>query len=162
MTNVVWTCEPFADLSPARLYAILQARQAVFVLEQRCLYQDLDEADPDCSHLCAWSSSEDGSLLAYSRIVPPGVKYDDPSIGRVLTTASARGTGLGRALVARAVATCETQFPGQDIRIGAQDYLRAFYAAFGFEPVGEIYDEDGIPHIEMVRAATTAPKSSTS
>jgi ElaA protein len=95
---------------------------------------------------------EDGAIVAYCRLVPPGVKYPEPSIGRVITSKVSRGTGLGRTLMARAVERAEALWPGQPIRIGAQQYLERFYGDFGFVCVSEPYDEDGIMHIEMLRA----------
>jgi ElaA protein len=94
-----------------------------------------------------------GPLVAYCRIVPPGVKFPEPSIGRVLTTAGARRTGAGRELMREAVARIAALWPGKPIRIGAQRYLERFYGDFGFVKASEPYDEDGIVHIEMVRSA---------
>ena len=146
-----WRCCPFDELSVRELQRIHSARQQVFVIEQRCAYLDADEVDEPSWHLAAWRDGE-RQPLAYARIVAPGVKYAEPSIGRVITTAGARGTGLGRELVRRAVEQAEAIFPGRGIRISAQAHLARFYGAFGFVPVGEEYLEDGIPHIEMLRA----------
>ncbi len=134
------------------LQRIHMARQQVFVVEQDCVYLDADEADEVCWHLAAWREGA-AELLAYARIVPPGVKYAETSIGRVITSAAARGSGLGRELVRRAVAQAEAIFPGQGIRISAQAHLARFYAGYGFVTVGNEYLEDGIPHIEMHRPA---------
>ncbi len=151
MSDVNHTLDTFAALSPLRLYRIVQGRLEVFVVEQDCVYQDLDDVDLVCEHLAVWMGEPDGVLLAYCRFVPPGVKYTEPSIGRVITPAAGRGAGHGRALVAEAVRLCDERWPGAGIRISAQAYLIRFYRGFGFEEVGEIYLEDNIDHIEMVR-----------
>jgi ElaA protein len=145
-----WRLAAFDELKPGELHEIYQARVAVFVVEQKCPFQDLDGADPKCMHLLG--HGPDGTLLAYCRLVPPGVKYPEPSIGRVLTTKAGRGNGAGRELMREAVARAEGLWPGQALRIGAQRYLDRFYGEFGFTQVSEPYDEDGIVHIEMLRA----------
>ncbi|KNZ32818.1 MAG: hypothetical protein AD742_09750 [Methylibium sp. NZG] len=146
-----WRWCRFDELSVQELNNIFMARQHVFSLEQQCVYLDADGVDEHSQHLAAWSP---GSRvpLAYARVVAPGLKYTEPSIGRVITTELARGTGLGRELVRRAVAHCQQSHPGLGIRISAQSRLEAFYAGFGFAIVGERYLEDGIPHTEMVLA----------
>ena len=153
-TEVRWRCCAFDALGVAELDAIYRARQQVFVIEQGCAYLDADGADPQCWHLAAWSAAL-AEPLAYARIVAPGVKYPEVSIGRVITSSAARGTGLGRELVRRAVADAEALFPGTGIRISAQAHLQRFYGAFGFLAVGDEYMEDGIPHIEMLRPPAT-------
>lgn len=145
-----WRWCRFDELSVFELQAIYRARQTVFSLEQACAYLDADGFDETSYHLAAWSS--DRSMpQAYARVVHPGQKYTEPSIGRVITISAARGTGLGRELVRRALAHCHEAFPGQGIRISAQTRLEAFYAGFGFEATGAPYLEDGIPHTEMLR-----------
>ncbi len=147
---LAWRWCRFDELDVFELDAIYRARQLVFAIEQQCAYLDADGVDVHSFHLAAWSG--DRSLpLAYARVVEPGRKYAEPSIGRVITTGAARGTGLGRELVRRAIARCEQAFPGQGIRISAQTRLERFYADAGFEPVGPPYLEDGIPHTEMLR-----------
>lgn len=141
------------DLSTREMYTIIQAREAVFVVEQACAYQEVDGLDLDSWHL---SVLKDGELAAYARVVEPGLKYKEPSIGRVLTLAKFRSLKIGYALVAEAIRFTETHYPGAGIRIGAQAHLQKFYGSLGFEPVGEIYDEDGIAHIDMVKAAVIA------
>jgi ElaA protein len=144
-----WRVERYEELSLDRLYAILAARAAVFVVEQDCPYQDLDGLD-DCGlHVSAWSGD---IVLAYARVLPPGKRFAEPSIGRVLTARAARGTGLGRELMRRSIDTATREFPRRALRISAQQYLERFYTDFGFETVSEPYPEDGIPHVEMVRA----------
>jgi len=147
-----WRCCAFEALSVHELQAIYMARQQVFVIEQACPYQDADGCDDRCWHLAAWTAAQ-REPLAYARIVAPGVKYAEPSIGRVLTTAAGRGSGLGRELMRRAIVHARATFPGQGIRISAQSRLEGFYAGLGFVIVGERYLEDGIPHTEMLLAA---------
>ena len=156
----IWRGSRFEALRVHELDAIYRARQQVFVVEQQCAYLDADGADSASFHLAAWASASASSapasapqVLAYARIVPPGLKYAEASIGRVLTLAAVRGTGLGHELVRRAVAHTGHAFPGHAIRISAQAHLQAFYRAAGFVSVGATYLEDGIAHIEMLRAA---------
>lgn len=153
--RIRWRCCRFEELGVQELERIYRARQQVFNIEQDCVYLDVDGVDPQCLHLAAWSEAHDPPL-AYARIVAPGVKYAEPSIGRVITTMPARGTGLGRELVRRAVEQAVAHHPGQGIRISAQAHLARFYGAFGFATVGDEYMEDGIPHIEMLRPAAPA------
>lgn len=138
--------EALSSLELARLY---RARQMVFAIEQNSLYLDADEADEQSFHIAAWWPGH-ALPLACARLVDPGVKYAEPSMGRVVTTAAGRGTGLGRELVARVLRLSAERFPGQGNRISAQSYLRRFYGSFGYEAVGDEYMEDGIPHIQMV------------
>ncbi|MGI8508371.1 MAG: GNAT family N-acetyltransferase [Gemmatimonadaceae bacterium] len=149
MSQPEWRCAFFDELSASELYDILRARSAVFVVEQTCPFQDCDNVDRVAHHL--WTR-RDGEIAAYLRIVPPGALYLEPSLGRVITAANARGTGLGRALMHEGIRRAEDLYGAQPIRIGAQRYLLRFYGDLGFEPTGFDYDEDGIPHSEMVRA----------
>jgi ElaA protein len=153
MDRIEWRWCSLEDLSARALYTLLAARSAVFVVEQNCPYEDLDGADLDAEHLIAWSGAE---VAACARVLAPGAKYAEPSIGRVLTTKPFRTSGLGRELMARAVVRCEERYPGAPIRIGAQAYLERFYNSFGFVKASEVYLEDGIPHIEMLRASSGA------
>jgi ElaA protein len=162
---VNWRLAHFDDLSPREVHDIYRARIEVFVLEQNCPFQDVDGADPQCWHLMGSSIKGSATLLAgankvadpfielvaYSRLVPAGVKFAEPSIGRVLTTAAARGTGAGRKLMAESLVHAAKLWPGQAIRIGAQARLEKFYNEFGFAKASDVYIEDGIPHIEMIR-----------
>ncbi len=155
--GVIWQWSRFADLSPHALYAALRARSEVFVVEQRCAFLDLDDADQEAWHLLGWAAREGvRPMAAYLRLVPPGGKYVEPSIGRVLTTAAFRRTGVGRALIEEGVRKSAEMHPAQGIRIGAQRYLERFYADFGFAPSSAPYIEDGIAHIEMLRPADGA------
>ena len=152
---VSWTCKAFNDLSNVELYQIMAARSAIFVVEQNCVYQDADFADFDCYHLAAWLPGNDANqtLSAYVRLLPPGLKFAEASIGRVLTSQIARRQKLGAILMTRAVAECQALFGHAPIRISAQHYLEQFYRRMGFVTVSDVYDEDGIPHIEMLRPA---------
>lgn len=150
--DIEWRVCRFGELSPVELARIYRARQQVFSIEQQCIYLDADEADESSYHLAAWSAAHTVPL-AYARLVGPGVKYAEPSMGRVITTAPARGLGLGRELVRRVVAHCALVHPGEAIRISAQERLARFYADFGFVVIGEPYPEDGLPHLEMLRPA---------
>jgi ElaA protein len=152
MDEITWRWCAFDELSVFELQAINTARQAVFSIEQQCIYLDADGFDERSFHLAAWAAGE-RLPLAYARVVHPGLKYAEPSIGRVITTGAARGTGLGRELVRRAIARCQEAFPQQGIRISAQTRLERFYAEIGFKPAGEPYMEDGIPHTEMLLGA---------
>ncbi|MCK7597071.1 GNAT family N-acetyltransferase [Microbulbifer sp. CAU 1566] len=142
----------FDQLTPSELYEILRARQEVFAVEQESIYQDVDGKDQHAWHLACWNSESDSpALLAYLRLIVPGKKYAEPSIGRVLTRKSVRGTGTGRELMRLGIEYTLREFPQAPIRISAQLYLKRFYEEFGFAQASETYDEDGIPHIEMLR-----------
>jgi ElaA protein len=148
---ITWQWSSFADLTAAQLYAMLALRQQVFVLEQTCLYPDIDGLDPAAHHLLGWRDVDGKpALAAHLRCLAPGAKYTEMSIGRVVTSPAARGTGLGRELVAQGIALAQRLHPGHAIRIGAQAHLEAFYASFGFVTVSAPYDEDGIQHIDMI------------
>jgi ElaA protein len=144
-----WQCLRFDALSVHDLYDALALRAEVFVVEQACVFQDPDGVDRASGHLLGRDAG--GVLQAYLRIVDPGVKYPEPSLGRVITSAASRGSGLGHRLVDEGVARCEAAWPGRAIRIGAQARLEGFYAGHGFVRSGADYIEDGIPHCEMLR-----------
>ena len=137
----------FAALTPAELYAILRLRNEVFVVEQNCVFQDADNKDIYCHHLMLFENKQ---LVAYARLVPPGISYREMSVGRVVTARDARNKGAGKKLMSLAVEYCRKIFGDGPIRIGAQYYLEKFYTDIGFTRTGDIYDEDGIEHIEML------------
>jgi len=143
-----WTTKKFDNLTPHELYSIMQLRNEVFVLEQNCIYQDADGKDLHAWHCMGWN--EYGQLMAYTRLLPEGVSYDVPSIGRVVTHADVRSLGAGKELMNRSVKICYELFGKQPIKIGAQLYLKKFYESFGFEQTSKVYLEDGIEHIEMI------------
>jgi ElaA protein len=149
-STVVWQLARFQDFSAAQLYAIFAAREAVFVVEQHCPYQELDGLDLEAHHLVGWVGDQ---VAAYLRILGPGSRFAEPSIGRVLTALDFRRQELGREAMMRAIDYMQTAYPGRDICISAQTYLENFYGSFGFRTVSEPYLEDDIPHIEMLRSA---------
>jgi len=148
-SEVTWKQSDLTSLSASGLYRLLRERVAVFVVEQDCPYQDLDGLDDRAIHL--WAEAPDDAILAYARVLPPGVSFAEASIGRVLTTSAGRAKGLGRDLMVRALAVCTSRYPDSGIRISAQEYLLGFYQSLGFETVKGPYLEDGIPHLEMLR-----------
>jgi len=148
----VWRFAPFDALTVRELQYIYMARQAVFSVEQQCAFMDADGLDERAYHLAAWSPLQ-REPLAYARLLEPGAKYAEPSIGRVITTAAARGRGLGRETMVRALAHAAEMWPGSTIRISAQSRLEDFYASVGFVIAGPRHLEDGIDHTEMVRSA---------
>jgi len=141
-----WHFAHFDDLTPRQVHDMYRLRAAVFIVEQDCVFQDVDGADPPSWHLLGYAGDE---LVVYCRLLPAGVKFDEPSIGRVITSPSVRGTGMGRVLMAEAMKRAAGLWPGEPIRIGAQAHLERFYNGFGFTKSSEPYDEDGILHIEM-------------
>ena len=154
MENIIWTCKHFKDLSNEELYEIFRLRLSVFVVEQNCPYQDADGKDLKCFHLMGHlpltPSKGGGQLIAYARILPQNVSYKEPSIGRVVTSVSARRTGAGKILMEKSLEFIKKEFGNIPVRIGAQKYLQKFYESFGFVREGDEYDEDGIPHIIML------------
>lgn len=145
---LTWTCKPFEALSAAELYQALRLRAEVFVIEQQCIYLDPDGLDLQAWHLLGW---DEGRLTGYLRLLPPGLKGAEPAIGRVVTAAAARGSGLGRQLMQQALRECEALWPGRPLFLSAQSHLQSFYGGLGFVPVSEQYVEDGIPHVDMRR-----------
>lgn len=141
-----WRLLLWDQLERDELYELLRLRIEVFVVEQACAFQDLDGYDLVAEHLLGRAA--DGRLLAYARLLPPGAKYREASIGRLVTAPAVRARGLGRALMARALIACRNRWPGP-IRIGAQQRLQPFYEQYGFAVAGPPYLEDGIWHVEM-------------
>lgn len=146
--KTIWAVKSFDELSTAELYKIIKARIQVFVVEQNCPYEDLDDYDEKALHL--WAEKE-GNIIAYCRIFDRGIKYPEASIGRVLSALSARRTGVGKQLIRYALQIIETRYHSTSVRISAQDYLLRFYSEFGFQDTGKKYLEDNIPHTEMLR-----------
>jgi ElaA protein len=147
MSTLNWEYKHFTELTNKELYAILDLRNRVFVVEQNCVYQDTDSKDLNCSHLCGWQNN---ILVAYARIIAPGISYEEASIGRVITHPDFRKSGYGKELMTIAIEKTKTQFKVNTIKIGGQLYLEKFYNDLGFFRSSEEYLEDGIPHIEMV------------
>ncbi len=150
---IEFQCKHFAALSTDELYALLQLRSEVFVVEQRCVYLDPDGLDRIAHHVFGWSTERASTLACGLRILPPGAVYEEPAIGRVVTARASRGGGVGRRLMERALDECARLYPGHAVRIGAQQYLERFYAGLGFTTVSEPYDDDGIIHVKMLRPA---------
>ncbi len=149
MSKITWLYKPFEELTVTELYKLLKLRSEVFVVEQNCVYLDLDDKDSVSGHLCGWLN---GELVAYARILPPGTSYPEASIGRVSSAPGYRKLGAGRELMKEAIKLTLAQFNGAGIKIGAQLYLDRFYTSLGFIQSGPTYMEDGIPHIEMAFA----------
>ncbi len=148
MMKLRWEWKSFDQLSADQLYTILTVRQEVFVLEQSCLYLDADGKDRRSFHLMGF---DEDNLVAYARIVEPGISYKEVSIGRILSSKKVRGTGSGKELMVQALGRIQKAYGDVPIRISAQSYLKEFYQQFGFEPTGKEYLEDEIPHMEMLR-----------
>lgn len=147
-----WGLSDFDSLDRHALYEIMALRQRVFVVEQACAYLDLDGLDQEALHVTGRDMS--AHLLAYARILPPGVSFETFAIGRVITAPRARGAGLGRELMRTAIRfVFETAGQEVPISLGAQSHLVDFYGSQGFEAYGDEYDEDGIPHRHMLRPA---------
>ena len=147
MQTIHWKIKSFAELSVPELYEILKIRQEVFIVEQTCDYLDADGYDDKAIHL--WAENN-GEILAYCRLFDLGIKYQEASIGRVLTNSNYRNLRLGKTLMKFALFIIEARFRAGDVRISAQDYLLKFYAEFGFQDTGKKYLEDNIPHTEMI------------
>ena len=144
-----WRFLRFAELSVQQLHDVLALRSAVFVVEQSCVFQDIDGLDPQALHVCG--EGQQGQLQASARCFPPGVVYAEASIGRVVTAPAARGSGLGHQLMQQALACVQAHWGQVPIRIGAQSHLEAFYGSHGFVTDSEPYLEDGIWHVQMLR-----------
>jgi len=150
MAAVTWRVVPFDQLKLAELYRLLQLRQEVFVVEQLCTFLDADGVDPSCDHVLA---EVEGEIVATARVIPPGVVHEHASIGRVVSAASVRRSGLGRPLMHAAIRATFARFGAVPIYLGAQAYLQGFYESQGFVVSGAGYLEDGIAHLPMVRDA---------
>lgn len=146
--NLSWEWKRFDQLTADEVYTILCVRQQVFVLEQECLYLDADGKDRQSFHLMGFDGDE---LVAYARILDAGVSYPEVSMGRILTTEKARGSGAGIELMEVGLQQIQDHYGNVPIRISAQTYLLQFYQKFGFESTGKEYLEDEIPHTEMLR-----------
>ncbi|MGH1370631.1 MAG: GNAT family N-acetyltransferase [Cellvibrionaceae bacterium] len=168
---IQWQWSHFDQLSTQELYQVLRLRQAVFAVEQDCVYQDCDNADQQCWHLIGWSTAPAGELpatedtltgrciAAYLRVVPAGMKYPEIAIGRVVIADHARSKGYGKQLMEQGILQIERQWPKSAIRISAQAHLQKFYGELGFECVSPPYQEDGIPHVEMLRSPQSQKSS---
>lgn len=142
-----FTLKTFEQLTTVELYNILKERTNVFVVEQNCPYPEVDGKDLRSYHLF---KEVDGEIVAYLRILPVGVSYEETSIGRVLVKCEYRGQGLARGIFTEALQFIDQKLQETTVKIQAQDYLRDFYGAFGFEVVSDVYLEDNISHIDML------------
>ena len=146
MKNPEWICKKFEQLTLNELYEILKLRSEVFIVEQNCVYLDADDKDLKAYHLFTFIENK---IAAYARLLPPNVSYAEASIGRVLTASSQRKKGLGIFLMHEAIKQIQLLYTNSSIKIGAQLYLKKFYEGLGFSQTSDVYDEDGIDHIEM-------------
>lgn len=149
--NNGWSCKPFTALTPDELYAILRLRIEVFIVEQQCIFQDADNNDQQAMHLMCW---ENNQLAAYARLFAPGIMYPESSIGRILTNSQFRNKRYGKQLLTESIQQIYRLYGAGPIQIGAQLYLKKFYESFGFRQSGDVYDEDGIDHIHMIKPFT--------
>ena len=141
-----WNTYHFDELTARKLYEFLKLRVDVFIVEQECPYPELDNLDQESIHM---AYTENGRTLAYARLVPGGVKYDLPSIGRVIVHPDARSRGLAKQLLEKSIDYILMEWKANEIQLQGQVYLKGFYESFGFVPISEEYDEDGIPHVDM-------------
>ncbi|MBO1255591.1 GNAT family N-acetyltransferase [Alteromonas sp. 5E99-2] len=150
MNKIKWLYKRFNELTNLELYALLRLRSEIFVVEQNCVYADIDNKDTSSEviHILAYTVNG-GELVACARCLPPGVSYNGASIGRVAVHQSCRGEGIARTLMNNAIRTCQEQWSKKDIEIGAQLYLKPFYESVGFKQTTKPYDEDGIMHLDM-------------
>lgn len=146
MNQLTFIHKSFHELTPYELYAILQLRNEVFVVEQNCVFQDADNKDQVSIHVMCWQND---LLAGYTRLVPAGIAYEEPSIGRVVTSPKVRHSGIGKLLMNYSIRTSYDVWGKSTIAIGAQFYLRNFYTSLGFQQCSDIYLEDGIQHIKM-------------
>lgn len=147
---LAWRWHAWRELSGDAVYEIMRLRSAIFVVEQHCVFPDMDGRDPACEHLCGRDTA--GELAAYLRLVPPGVRTPEVSLGRVVVAPSARGRGFGRAVMQEGLRHCAARYPGKPVKVSAQRHLEAFYQSLGFATAGEPYLEDGIWHVDMTKA----------
>jgi ElaA protein len=145
--NIKWELKKFKELTVEELYDILRLRSEVFVVEQHCVFLDMDDRDQNSYHLLGRAENK---LVAYVRILPPGLAYDEPSIGRVVSSPSYRRKGAGKELMKTALKETYRLFGNLPIMIGAQLYLKEFYENMGFNKCSDIYLEDDIEHIKMI------------
>jgi ElaA protein len=152
--SISWSWWRLAEAEPLALFAYLRLRSDVFVVEQDCVYADMDDHDRAAWHLTGTGPA--GRLVAAARLLPPGEKYAEPSLGRVVVAPDARGGGVAHLLVREALRKAAAEYPGHGHRIQAQAHLERFYRGHGFEPQGEVYLDDGIPHLDMTLTPAAA------
>lgn len=145
---ITWHFKSFEELTKKELYEIIRLRIEVFVIEQNAPYQDCDQKDYQSFHIFG---TLDNEVVAYARLIPAGISYPEPCLGRVVTSSKIRRDGYGRILVALCLEAMKTKLETTDCRISAQLYLQEFYESFGFQRVSDVYLEDDLPHVEMVK-----------
>ncbi len=150
-SNIQWEVKPFRQLSVDKLFEVLQLRVDVFVVEQQCAYRELDDHDRHVETRHLSGHNESGQLIAYARLLSPGLRFPEVNLGRFVVKADFRKQGVGHQLLQAALKEISGCWPRTTIKISAQDYLQAFYAQYGFLRVSEVYLEDGIPHVEMLK-----------
>lgn len=151
MLNIKWDVKLFNELSGRLLFDVLQLRVDVFVVEQQCAYHELDEYDRHAEARHLFGQDFSNQLIAYARILPPGLRYPEVGLGRFVVKKKVRGQGVGHQLLRVALEKIQSSWPDCAIKISAQDYLQKFYEQYGFVRVSDRYLEDGIPHVEMIR-----------
>ena len=151
MQTVQWDIQTFRELDVAQLYALLKLRVDVFVVEQACAYAELDEHDRHIETRHLSGHDEFGELIAYARLLPPGLRYPEVNLGRVVVRADSRKQGIGHQLLQTGLHESSRCWPQAPIKISAQDYLQRFYEQYRFVRVSDVYLEDGVPHIEMLK-----------
>jgi ElaA protein len=147
-SEIHWIWQEFNEISGPQMHEILELRQNIFIVEQQCLYADVDGLDAMSLHLSGYDTA--GRIIAYARLCSPGSRYEEPSIGRLLTIRKRRGSGLAREAIGLCLEKAKSTWHSTNVRISAQLYLRKFYADLGFTEIGNVYDEDGIKHIDMI------------
>jgi ElaA protein len=147
-TQITWSVLHFEDLSVKQLFDVLQLRNQIFIVEQNCPYLDVDEKDLNSFHV--FGVNQKRKIIATSRVLPPGVSYSEASIGRVAVAIDSRGTGIGDELNRVSMEFIRNYFGDIPIRLSAQKHLTNYYNKHGFKVVSDPYDEDGIPHVEML------------
>jgi len=147
--NLDWRWHSWRELDVDTLYECLRLRVDCFVVEQKCAYPEIDGLDPRCEHLTVREPG--GPLLGYLRLLPPGLKGDEPALGRLVVRESERGQGLARAIVAEGIRACQARYPEHDIYISGQQHLEDFYRSMGFEVFSQPYLDDGIWHVDMLK-----------
>ena len=146
--EIEWIWQEFEQITGPQMHEILRLRQDIFIVEQKCLYTDADTLDASSLHLSGRDAT--GKVVVYARLCFPGSRYAEPSIGRLLTMKGRRGAGLARYAVNLCIEKAVAEWQSRSVRISAQLYLRDFYTGIGFTEISEIYDEDGINHIDMI------------
>lgn len=153
--GISWAILPFEALDAAVLYRVLALRSSVFVVEQDCVFQEIDGLDTQALTVVGLRQQGEQAfdVIATARILPPGVQFAEPALGRVCVAAPYRQHGFGRILMLESIRMCRERFPQQGIRMSAPAHLEKFHRTFGFQTASEVYLEDRVPHVEMLLGA---------